>query len=424
MHCAASFDRRAISRHVMLLGIDVEGSRCSSLMDEIRPHLLHMPGVKQVRGGSSAERRLILLEASLQEDSLPPSVSAAVKAAGGTLQHFDLKLGYDDLSTREVLTELLPEGVTTPSAYESVGHVVHLNLRPEQLPHRRLIGQVLLDKLRPRIRTVVNKRSEITGAFRNLPLELLAGDDDFKVTVQHGDASLSFDYSKVYWSSRLHTEHKRMAAVFEPGKVVWDLCAGVGPFAVLAARRGISVLANDLNPDASEAMRQNARQNRVLDRMHVYNLDAAAFVHAAVASILKQGRGLESARLPAITRSEAQAHAIEESALQTEAQLPDHILLNLPADSLRFLPALRPLQDIGGNPEIHCYSFSKAEDLGTQTSEARERISTALGYMPLRLNVRQVRSVAPGKEMLCYTFSLDGRLLESLDEPGTAHGRK
>ena len=59
----------------------------------------------------------------------------------------------------------------TVGADEQVGHIVHLNLRPEQLPHRFVIGQVLLDKLRPRIRTVVNKADEIRSEFRTLPLE-------------------------------------------------------------------------------------------------------------------------------------------------------------------------------------------------------------------------------------------------------------
>ena len=43
-----------------------------------------------------------------------------------------------------------------PSAYETVGHIAHLNLRDELLPWKHVIGQVLLDK-NPSIKTVVNK---------------------------------------------------------------------------------------------------------------------------------------------------------------------------------------------------------------------------------------------------------------------------
>jgi tRNA G37 N-methylase Trm5 len=54
------------------------------------------------------------------------------------------------------LQKLLPEGVEVPTSFESIGHIAHLNLRPEQLPHKALIGQVIMDK-NPTIRTVVNK---------------------------------------------------------------------------------------------------------------------------------------------------------------------------------------------------------------------------------------------------------------------------
>ncbi len=51
---------------------------------------------------------------------------------------------------------LLPPGSDVPSAFETVGHIAHLNLRDELLPYHKVIGQVLLDK-NPHIRTVVTK---------------------------------------------------------------------------------------------------------------------------------------------------------------------------------------------------------------------------------------------------------------------------
>jgi tRNA (guanine37-N1)-methyltransferase len=51
---------------------------------------------------------------------------------------------------------LLPAGVEVPSSFESVGHIAHFNLRPEVMPFKHIIAQVVLDK-NPTIRTVVNK---------------------------------------------------------------------------------------------------------------------------------------------------------------------------------------------------------------------------------------------------------------------------
>lgn len=417
--CVASFDRTAISRHLSLLAVEVDGAKCASFLEEIQPHMLRMRSVQPVRAGSLAHRRLVLLDASFtDEGALPPPLRHAVEVIGGKLQRYDVRLSYEDLSVREALAELLPTGVPVPTAYESVGHVIHLNLRPEQLPHRHLIGQVLLDKLRPRVRTVVNKASEIHSQFRSIPLELVAGDDDYNVSVQHGSARLSFDYSKVYWSSRLHTEHERMASSFEPGQTVWDLFAGVGPFAVLAARRGTAVLANDLNPDACKAMLHNVRQNHVMERVHVYNLDAAAFVTAATASLLCREPALSTKRLRALTSTDDQQATIGTRAATLEQTLPDHILLNLPSDSLRFLAVLRTLRDVpGANPMVHCYSFSKLEGSDAQLREAQERVAAELGYAPAQLAVRDVRSVAPGKLYLCYSFRLAAYRVDCSDPP-------
>lgn len=56
--------------------------------------------------------------------------------------------------------KLLPADVEVPTSFETVGHIIHLNLRDEHLPYKHVIGQVLLDK-NPHIRTVVNKVSRL-----------------------------------------------------------------------------------------------------------------------------------------------------------------------------------------------------------------------------------------------------------------------
>jgi tRNA (guanine37-N1)-methyltransferase len=436
---AISIDRAAVSQSIAVLSVHLDNAQCASFMEMAGPHMLRMPGVKPVRKGEEDGRRIVLLSETLRDGALPSDLRRALDSVRGELSYVDVHLGYDDLGWQEVLRQLLPPGVVVPSSYEEVGHVIHLNLRPEQRPYRFLIGQVLLDKLRPRIRTVANKADEITTRFRSLPLELIAGDADFRVGVQHGSARLRFDYSKVYWSSRLHTEHASMAKSFKPGDLVWDMFAGVGPFAVLAAQRGVRVLANDLNPHCCEAMLDNVKHNGLCELVHVYNLDAADFVAHATASLREGaaeaggcGGGLHSVRmrsLPAAGSGGRQGmDMVEAAATEAEASWPAHVLLNLPADSVRFLGALRGLRvptvladddrttQVPPAPLVHCYCFTRLEGADLQLQEASERVAAALGFPPVDLRVRPVRSVAPGKMMLCIEFRLWDSDVHVVDE--------
>ena len=83
-----------------------------------------------------------------------------------------ITLAYDHFTAEEVLRKLLPASIPTPSAFEHVGHVAHLNLRPEHDPYKTLIGEVLLDKV-ANVRTVVNKIGEIATEYRTYELEVL-----------------------------------------------------------------------------------------------------------------------------------------------------------------------------------------------------------------------------------------------------------
>lgn len=67
----------------------------------------------------------------------------------------------------------------------------------------------------------------------------------------------------MYWNSRLHSEHERLVSSFRPSEVIADVFAGVGPFAVPAAKKGCAVFGNDLNPSSAKYMQSNAEDNKV-----------------------------------------------------------------------------------------------------------------------------------------------------------------
>ena len=95
-------------------------------------------------------------------------------------------------------------------------------------------------------------------------MEVIAGEEDnFTVTQPHLECFFTFDFSKVYWNTRLETEHRRLVEEFKSGEGVCDVFAGVGPFAVPAGKKKCFVLANDLNPDSYGSMTGNITANKV-----------------------------------------------------------------------------------------------------------------------------------------------------------------
>jgi tRNA (guanine37-N1)-methyltransferase len=142
--------------------------------------------------------------------------------------------------------------------------LAHLNLRDQLLPYRYLIAKVLADKAHS-IKTVINKIDNVgkEDPFRTFPYEVLIGPDDLNVQVRHENCLFEFDYSKVYWNTRLQAEHHALVAMFNEGEAVCDVMAGIGPFSVPAGKQNIFSYANDLNPQSYKYMVEAIKTNKV-----------------------------------------------------------------------------------------------------------------------------------------------------------------
>ena len=117
----------------------------------------------------------------------------------------------------------------------------------------------------PALRTVINKVDEVgeQNEYRTFNFEFLAGDRDTIVEVHEANCVFQFDFSKVYWNSRLEGEHARLLEKFQPGEAICDLMAGVGPFAVPAGKKHCFVWANDLNPHGYSYLEDAIDRNKV-----------------------------------------------------------------------------------------------------------------------------------------------------------------
>lgn len=260
-------------------------------------------------------------------------------------------------------------------------------------------GNVILDK-QPGIETVVNKLANIDETFRFFKMEVLAGKPNMTTTIQENGCTFKFDFSKVYWNSRLHTEHRKIIDMLNPNDIVLDVFAGVGPFAVPACRKGCIVHANDLNPAAYEALISNGIRNKVKG-LYSYCQDGREFIRTVVAKLILEYKG------------------------KTD-YIVSHILMNLPMTAVEFLDVFRGLftglplvlRSKVKLPKIHCYCFSKSVDDLEQDSVrmVEEHLGTQL--QANTYDVRMVRNVAPNKRMTRVSFSLPSTIAYYQQEDG------
>ncbi|XP_043464418.1 tRNA (guanine(37)-N1)-methyltransferase [Leptopilina heterotoma] len=319
-----------------------------------------------------------------------------IESQNGKFSLTDLQVTYDNLRLEETLKAIFPEDIEAPGSFSQIGHIVHLNLRDCQLPYKTLIGQVILDKV-PNSKTVVNKLNIIDTTFRHFSMEILAGEENTIVEVKENGCRYQFDFAKVYWNPRLGTEHERIVEFLKPQDVLYDVFAGVGPFSVPAARKGIKVLANDLNPNSHNYLVINSKINKTKDNLSAFNKDGRDFLRNEVKNDILKRR-------------------------ETGEPGTEHIVMNLPAIAVEFLDVFQDLFtdeeiiDVSTKKtKIHVYCFVKPEKNEKATDIAKllveENIKTELCSETL-IEIHNVRNVAPNKEMMRVSFFLTQKILK------------
>ena len=257
--------------------------------------------------------------------------------------------------------------------------------------------------------------------YRTFQYELLAGDPSLEVEVKELRCIFRFDYSKVYWNSRLNTEHERIVGKFEPGQAVCDVMAGVGPFSVPAGKKQVFVWANDLNPDSYARLVDAVRINKVTDFVKAFHEDGRSFIRSSAKDLASQERRVDVTSKKARKRSHPPDTPLPKPVVRTQPKVFDHYVMNLPASAMTFLDAFIGLykgQEALFNPHtskklpmVHVYTFStKSDDNKPEQTKIREELSQSLGHEMLpeenELEIFDVRDVSTAKRMFCASFRL------------------
>ena len=267
-----------------------------------------------------------------------------------------------------------------PTSFDVIGDIAILKIPDPLVPHRAEIGRAILAWNR-NLHVVAQDRG-VAGKLRVRDLDIVAGEP--RTTTVHTEYGLHYrvDVARAYFSPRLGTERWRVASQVASNERVADPFAGVGPYAILIARRRApaAVIASDANPVAVVLLRQNVATNRA-ESVQVREGDARA--------------------------------------LLTSGAPVDRVILDLPHSAMEFLPDA--LAALGRRGVVHVYGILEDADREDRVRAIRAAVR-ASGRRVVSLGVHVVRAYSPTQHHVAFDVTVGPRSRRAA--PGTSRSAR
>ncbi len=261
---------------------------------------------------------------------------------------------------RELVALPTAERMLLPRSFDVVGDIVLVRVPEELESSKEAIGAALLAFV-PGARLVGADRG-VHGPERRREVERIAGSGPWKTRHRENGIELDVDLALAYFSPRLAREHERVATEVARGDRVYDLCCGVGPFAMAIAHdgRARAVTAVDANPVAIELLSSSLRRYRYTDRV------------LAVAARLE-------AFLPA-------------------AEPRERVVLNLPHEGIKYLPSVARL--VGPRGRLYYYAVTPRAELDGRTQAIMDALGSEATWTIVERHV--VHPYSPLSDLMAF----------------------
>jgi len=264
---------------------------------------------------------------------------------------------------RDLVRGSAEERARLPRSFDVVGDIVLIRLPDDQLDRGPEIGAALL-RFVPGAR-LVGADHGVHGRERRRHIERLAGSGGWRTRHRENHAELEVDLERAYFSPRLAREHALVASAVGSGERVYDLCCGVGPFAVQIALAGKAtrVVAVDSNRDAIDLVRATIDRYALGGRVEAVEADVEEFVAAHPAA--------------------------------------DRVVLNLPHEGIKYLPSVARAVASAGH--LHFYEVVPRAELEHRAEAIVSTLGEGAPWSVVEWHV--VHPYSPASDLVSMTFS-------------------
>ena len=156
------------------------------------------------------------------------------------------------------------EVTLVPSSYDMVGSILVFSDFPKELSKKeKIIGTELL-KTHKQIKSVFKKTKKYSGKYRTPKLKLLAGENNKETTHKENNVRLKLNVEKVYFSSRLSEERKRIFQQVKNNEFVLVMFSGAAPYPLVISKntKAKEIIGIEINQIAHKYALENLKLNK------------------------------------------------------------------------------------------------------------------------------------------------------------------
>lgn len=156
-----------------------------------------------------------------------------------------------------------------PSSFDVVGNILIFSDFPKELRKKeKAIGDEIIKNFK-HIKTVLKKTKKYSGKFRLPKLKIIAGERTKETIHKENDVLINLDVEKVYFSSRLSNERKRINTLIKKNERVLVMFSGCGVYSIVISKNSKpnEIYSIEINPVAFKYQEENIKLNKIKNIM-------------------------------------------------------------------------------------------------------------------------------------------------------------